>query len=290
MKKLFNGFLWILSIILLFSPLSNKAQDQKPFTFGMHPSLGFTYTNSSQATSENENIQWLLSLPANFNYAGKNFQFDSDVFLQYGQIVKANQHPQKTQDNLILNLMPSIRLLKKPGIRLFWQTKVETQIKEGILNNQKTGFLDPGFLTHTLFIGNKNQLITQTEKQTFQIVYGVGYSYQQVIRNHFQLLSETQPNSNNNKNIMGSTAVFNLGYMQKFNRLMSMDLAFNSLLLAKKDFFKNNSNSRFTSLLLANLNIGMFSLQYTNNLVYDKEISFKRQLDHTLVLAVKFSI
>ena len=69
-----------------------------------------------------------------------------------------------------------------------------------------------------------------------------------------------------------------------------MDLAFNSLLLAKKDFFKNNSNSRFTSLLLANLNIGMFSLQYTNNLVYDKEISFKRQLDHTLVLAVKFSI
>lgn len=289
MKKLFNGFLWIFTIIILFSPLSNKAQDQKPFTFGMRPSLGFTYTNSSQATSENENMQWLLSLPANFNYAGKNFQFDSDIFLQYGQIVKANQHPQKTQDNLILNLMPSIRLLKKPGIRLFWQTKVETQMKEGLLDNQKTEFLDPTFLTHTLFVGNKNQLITQTEKQTFQIVYGVGYSYQQIIKKHFQLSSDIQPN-NNVKNIMGSTAVFNLGYMQRFNRLMSMDVSFNSLLLAKKDFFKSTSNSRFTSLLLANLNIGMFSLQYTNNLVYDKEISFKRQLDHTLVLAVKFSI
>ena len=63
--------------------------------------------------------------------------------------------------------MPSIRLLKKPGIRLFWQTKVETQIKDGVLDNQKTGFLDPGFLTHTLFVGNKKSTDYPDRKTDF---------------------------------------------------------------------------------------------------------------------------
>jgi len=266
-----------------------KAQDQKAIQWGLHPSLGLTYTNQSQSSSEAENLEWLLNLQANFNYPGENFQFDSDLFLQFGQIVAARQHPHKTQDNFTLNLMPSIRLIESPRIRLFWQTKVETQLKEGYLGNQQTEFLDPGFLTHTLFVGNKNYLITQTEDQNFMIVYGIGYSFQQVIKKNYQLTSETHPSSNV-EYIDGPTAVFNLTFTKKLNRLVDASVSLNSLLLAKKDFLKSTSNSRFSSLLAANLNVGLFSIQYTNRLVYDKELSVRRQLEQSLVLGLKFDL
>ncbi|MDP2037553.1 MAG: DUF3078 domain-containing protein [Ignavibacteria bacterium] len=278
----------VLFIGLLLSVLI-YAQDQNSIQWGLHPNIGLTYTNHSEAVSKSENLEWLLSIIANCNYPGDNFQFDSDLFLQFGQIVSAGSHPQKTQDNFIMNLMPSVRLMESTGIRLFWQTKAETQLKKGYVGDQEAGFLDPLFLTHTLFVGNKDHLITQTGEQTFQIVYGIGYSFQQIIKKHYQLTSETQPNSSA-EYIDGPTAVFNLTFSKIFNELVDASVSLNSLLLAKKDFFKSTSNSRFSSLLLINLNIGLFSIQYTNRLLYDEEISNKRSLDQSLVLGVKVDL
>ena len=289
MKAVCNKFLLIISIFILFSPLIHKAQDQSPINFGIHPSLGVTYTNSSETSSEVENLQWLLNLQSNLNYTSENFQFDSDLTILYGQTVAARQNPQKTQDDFLLNLIPSIRLMQSPTIRLFWQTKVETQMKQGILNNQQTGFLDPAFLTHTLFVGNKNQFITQTQEQNFQITYGIGYSFQQIIKKHFQLSNESQPSSNVDY-IQGPTAVFNLTFTKQIKDGICANVSLSSLLLAKKDFLKSTSNSRFSSMLTSGIDFGILSIQYTNRLVYDKELSNRRQLDQTLVLGVKFSI
>jgi hypothetical protein len=279
---------YFLAFICFLSPIA-RSQNQPSSTYGIHPSFGLTYTNLSQAASENENLEWLLNIQANYNFTAESFQFDTDFFLQFGQKVSAKEHPQKTQDNLIINLMPSFRLIKSPGIRLFWQTKAETQLKEGYIGDQEAAFADPLFLTHTIFIGNKNHLITQTENQTFQIVYGTGYSFQQILKKHYQLSSENQPSSNA-EYIDGPTAVFNLTFSKKITDLSEVSVSLNSLLLAKKDFFKNSVNSRFSSLLLANLNVSWFSIQYTNRLVFDKEISDKRSLDQSIVLGVKFDL
>jgi len=185
--------------------------------------------------------------------------------------------------------MPSIRLMESPTIRLFWQTKAETQLKEGYVGDQEAGFLDPLFLTHTLFVGNKNHLITQTEDQSLVIVYGIGYSFQQIIKKNYQLTSETHPSSDA-EYIDGPTAVFNLTFSKQFNELIDVSISLNSLLLAKKDFLKSTSNSRFSSLLLANLNIGWLSIQYTNRLLYDEEISKRRDLDQSLVFGLKVDL
>lgn len=275
-------------IIICLITSSVFAQEQNIF-FGLHPSIGLSYTSTSKSEDESENLEWLLNLQANFNYIGYNFQFDSDLFINFGQIVRKGLYPEKTQDNFILNLIPSFKLIESPSVRLFWQTKAETQLKEGFLGDQEAGFCDPLFLTHTLFVGNKNYLITQTEEQTFQIVYGIGYSFQQIIKKHFQLSDETQPSSNA-EYINGPTAVFNLTFTKKINNLVDASFSLNSLLLAKKDFLKSTSNSRFSSLLLVSLNIGLFSIQYTNRLVYDKEISNKRGLDQSLILGLKFNL
>ncbi len=285
----FKSALFFLFALALSLPQKFLAQDQNSIQWGIHPSFGLTYTNLSQRANESENLELLLNLRANLNFPGESFQFDSDFFLQFGQIVAAKERPQKTQDNFILNLMPSIRLMESPTIRLFWQTKAETQLKEGYVGDQEAGFFDPLFLTHTLFVGNKNHLITQTEDQSFVIVYGIGYSFQQIIKKNYQLTSETHPSSDA-EYIDGPTAVFNLTFSKKFNDLVDASASLNSLLLAKKDFFKSTSNSRFSSLLLVNLNIGLFSIQYTNRLLYDEEISNKRSLNQSLVLGMKFDL
>lgn len=279
-------FLFVLAVSL---PQNFFAQEQNPIQWGLHPSIGLTYTNLSQVANENENLKWLLSIRANFNYPGEKFQFDSDLFLQFGQIVAARHRPQKAQDIFILNMMPSYSFIDSPEIRLFWQTKAETQLKEGYVGNREAGFLDPLFLTHTLFVGNKNHLLSQTEDQSFTIVYGIGYSFQQIVKKNYQLTSENQPSSSA-EYIDGPTAVFNLTLTKKFNELVCTNISFNSLLLAKKDFLKSTSNSRLSSLLTASLDVGVVSIQYINRLVYDKELSNKRQLEQSLVLGLKFDL
>lgn len=275
-------------IIILCTACCELAQVQN-LSFGLNPSIGITFTNTSVSDDDKENLEWLLNFQANLNYISEDFQFDSDLFINFGQVIKKGTYPEKTQDNFILNIMPSIKLFESPSVRLFLQTKIETQLKEGLLDNQTTGFFDPAFLTHTLFIGDKNHLITQTDEQTLQIVYGIGYSFQQIVKKHFQLESETQPN-NKVEYIEGPTAVFNLTFTKKINDVVNTSVSLNSLLLAKKDFLKSSSNSRFSSLLLANLNIGLFSIQYTTSLVFDNEISKRRSFHQSIVLGVKFDL
>lgn len=275
---------YFLVISLFFITIITAQENSR---FGFQTSIGLTYNNTSQHENDFENMEWLLMLQGFYNYAGEKFDFDSDFFVQYGQLVQANSSPQKTQDNLTVNLMPSFEIIESPSTRLFWQTKIETQLKEGNIDQQKTEFFDPGFLTHTLFIGNKNYLLSQADEHNLTIVYGIGYSFQQIIKNEFQLRSESVPSSSAEYSD-GPTAVLNFTFFQKFTELTSINISFSSLLLAKKDFFKSTTNSRFSSLMLTSLEIGIVSLQYTNRIIYDKELSVKRQLDQSLVFGLKF--
>jgi len=68
-----------LLIFILLLPQIFFAQNQNSIQWGLHPSIGLTYTNLSQVASENENLEWLLCIRANLNYPGENFQFDSDL-------------------------------------------------------------------------------------------------------------------------------------------------------------------------------------------------------------------
>lgn len=275
-----------LSIILfnysqLFSQESN-------FEFNARSNVGLTFTSISKE-DKRENLEWLLNLQANFNYHSENFHFDSDWFINYGQIVSAGNTPSKTQDAFISNLMPSIKLIDTPSIRLFLQSKAETQLKKGYNGEQETNFLDPLFLTQTIFVGEKNNLIQNTEDQKLELVYGIGYSFQQVIKKHFVLSSEEMPSSEA-EYINSPSAVFKINFNKTFSEDVSFTASLNSLFMMKKDFLKSTSNSRFSSLILASLDIKFISVQYSNRLVYDKELSNKRELEQSLVLGITINL
>ncbi|MBM4172511.1 MAG: DUF3078 domain-containing protein [Ignavibacteria bacterium] len=280
-------FMKILFFYCIFS-ITIFAQE-KGVSVSLKPSIGLTYTHSSKSQNDRENLEWLLNLESSLNYASENFHFDSDLFISFGQIVKDGSIPEKTQDVFILNLMPSIKLIDTPSLRLFLQSKAETQLKRGYIDDQETQFLDPLFLTHTIFAGEKKYLIETNEDQELKLTYGIGYSFQQIIKKHYVLSSENIPKSDA-EFINGPSAVFNLNFSKQLSEDVSIGVPLNSLFLMKKDFFKSISNSRFSSLLLCSLEFRFLSIQYTNRLVYDKELSNRRQLDQSIVLGLKFTL
>lgn len=122
------------------------------------------------------------------------------------------------------------------------------------------------FVTNTLFVGEKTKVLEQTESQQVNITYGIGYSFQNIMKNKFQLTSEVTPSSSA-EFIDGPTAVFNINPEQIFSRNINFNLSFNSFLLAKDNFMKSVSNSHFSSMLIASLNIRLINIEYTNRIV-----------------------
>jgi hypothetical protein len=269
--------------------IPETTESASPFSFNMELNLGITMTARSTRNIDKENLEWLLGTHLYFSYLGESFQFDMDLFLQYGQLVAKRILPEKTQDNIILNLMPSIKLISSPTIRLFLQTKAESQVSKGFIDDQETKFADPMFLTHTLFLGNKNQIITLLEDLRFKAVYGLGYSFQQIIKKNFQLISEIQ-SSSEVEYLDGPSAVFNILFTKSFGESVSSSISISTLLMARKDFFNEVKNSRFSSLLVASLSIDLFTIKYTNRLIYDSDISSKRQLVQSLVLSLQLNL
>jgi len=277
-----------LATLLLAVAFLAKGQERS-LSFNLQPGLGVTLSSVSNAGGERRHLEWLLNVESGLNYRTKNFHFDSDLNLNFGQIAMSGAKPETTQDLFMINLMPSVKLFKRSGVRLFFQTKAETRLSKGFADDQQTNFMDPMFLTHTLFIGDKKYSLKIKEKNNFNMAYGLGYSFQQIIRKNFIPAGEVQQ-AGDDVYINGPTAVFNLKFRRSINEDTSVSLLFNSLFLMKKGFFKDTGNSRFSSLLNASFDYKMLSIQYNGRLLYDQEISYKRQFTQSLVFGVKLTL
>ncbi len=281
MYKHFVFLLLIINCLIVFA-------QEKNYEFGLRGNFGVTF-NSIRHQDEIQNIEWLTNAQFFFNYHSDNFHFDSDIFINYGQIVKNGELPEKTQDLLIFTLMPSIRLIDTPSIRLFLQSKGETQLRKGYIGEKETDFCDPLFLTNTIFIGEKNNLLTETENQKFEITYGVGYSFQQVFKRKFVLESELTTNSDV-EFINNPSAILRCDFYKSLSDDISFSLKINSGLDFKSGFLKSVRNSRFTTIIISSFDIYFISLQYIGNIVYDREISNKRVFNQSLTAGLTFKL
>ena len=264
MNKHFVFLLLIINCTIVFA-------QEKNYEFGLRENFGATF-NSISHQEETQNLEWLTSAQFFFNYYSDNFHFDSDIFVNYGQVVRNGELPEKTQDLLFFTLMPSIRLIDTPSIRLFLQSKGETQLRKGYIREKETDFCDPLFLTNTIFIGEKNSLLTRTENQKFEITYGIGYSFQQVFKKNFVLESEDFPSSDV-EFINNPSAILRCDFYKTFLDEISFSLKMKSGLDFKNGFLKSVSNSRLSTVIVSSFDIYFISLQYIGNIVYDNEIS-----------------
>jgi hypothetical protein len=257
--------------------------------FMLNPKLGMTFFNSSRDGEEISNLQWLAGLDMKYTSEGSFFQFTSQLFANYGQLHTFENPPEKTQDVLILTLMPSITLIRKPSIRLFLETTAETDMGEGYIDDRPTSFLDPVFLYQSLFLGQKHFVINADDKSTFELTYGVGYAFQQTLTKNFEL--DTLESGSTPDNFeSGFSAIFHIMIDTEVFENVSFKTDFKAVALSKQDFFQNINSSRCTMLGNAGIYYKMIGIEYNINVLYDINYSSRRQLEQSLMLTMNIEI
>ncbi len=268
--------------------------------FSLSPSLGFTFQSISKDGEENQDLLWLGQLQAKLGYEGEPFQFNSSLFLQYGAQVTRDAYPKKTQDNFLLSLVPSVTLSKNAGLRLFFEVTGETEMGKGMVDSAVTSFLDPLFLYETLFLGHKTHVSADDGSSEFELVFGIGYAFQQTRTKNFPLVQHRQfvvGEGNPLQNVQdqftvenGYSIILQIDYTKHIGDNFSFKTSIKSVTLTKENFIQSLKNSRNGTLLLAGLQWRFLSIDYTMHMLYDRNISARRQLEQTMVFGVKFDI
>ncbi len=275
-------------------------QQDHTITFSLSPSIGFTFQSVSKDGEESQNLQWLAQVQSRFSYEGTHYQFNSTLFAQYGAIVTSDAAPVKTQDNLQLSLVPSVTLSENLGLRLFFEVTGETQIGEGYVDSIHTSFLDPFFLYETLFLGHKTHVVSDDGSSEFEFVIGAGYAYQQTVTSNFVLaenrkfvVDQDNPLSHVQDQFtveQGYSGILEMAFSKKINDDFSFRSSMRTVALTKAGFTDDIKNCRVGSLVLAGLQYKFLSIDYTMHVLYDRNLSPRRQLDQTMVFGFKFDI
>ena len=282
------------------SNLTTPAETNAVFHFTASPSIGFTFQGISKDGEESEDLQWLSQLQAKLGYEGNPFQLNTSLFLQFGQQVSHEAPPKKIQDDFQASIVPSMTLSQKYGLRLFFEVTGETEMAEGVVDGVVSRFLDPLFLYQTLFVGHKTHTTWDDGSGEFEFVLGAGYAYQQTLTNKFILqknrqfvIDEGNPLSNIQDQFTvekGYSAILQLNFSKSAGESFSFKESFKTVLLTKDGFTRDIKNSRVASLLLSGVQYKIFSIDYTLHIIYDRNVSLRRQLDQTMVFGLKFTI
>jgi hypothetical protein len=284
----------------LSAKVTEPAETKSAFHFTASPSIGFTFQGISKDGEESEDLQWLSMLQAKLGYEGNPFQLNTSLFLQFGQQVSHEAPPKKIQDDLQASIVPSMTLSQKYGLRVFFEVTGETEMAVGIVDGVESRFLDPLFLYQTLYFGHKTHLAWDDGSGDFEFILGAGYAYQQTLANKFVLeqnrrfvVGENNPLSNVQDQFTvekGYSAILQLNFSKNIGESFSFRESFKTVLLTKDGFTRNIQNSRVASLLLSGIQYKFFSIDYTLHIIYDRNVSLRRQLDQTMVFGLKFTI
>jgi hypothetical protein len=266
------------------------------------PQIGVTYSTTDDAPGEETtNLQWLAKVNGRYSNEGEPTQFMATLFAQFGQFVSEDGPPEKTADNLILTLVPSLTLSHQLGLRLFLEVTGETQFAKGIVDDTiESKFADPLFLYETVFLGHKTNLASEDGTKEFQFTIGVGYAFQQTVTKDFVLQSNRQyviGGDNPLQDVQdaltlenGYSGVFDLYYSDQISEDVVFRTSLKTVLLTKDGFFDDYSLCRVSSLLQTGVSYKIFSIDYTNRIAYDNEVSSRRQMSQTLVFGLRVEI
>jgi hypothetical protein len=269
--------------------------------FSLNLNGGATFNSIDQSEEDKtENVQWVSGLRSTFNLTAEPFQLYNSVYAQYGQLHEEGSLPQKTKDNLIVTVMPSIALVPGSTFRLFLETTGETTMGKGDIDEIPTKFLDPLFLYQTLFIGQKHHSEAEEGDWNFDLVYGVGYALQQTFAKEFVLeenrefvIGEGNPITDVQDQVSlesGYSAVFHIEYQNNISGSLNFNTSLKTVALTKSAAIETVEDSRVSGLLLGGLSYGIISADYSMKLTYDKNYSVRRMMDQGLVFGLKFKI
>ncbi len=283
-----KNHLFALLIFLSFSVTALAAvpeNDQKKVDFSFKPGIGLTLNKTTSNGVSSTAFQWQATLSSDLNIKGEKFDFSSSLYAAYGES-RSGGETEKTQDVLILSLTPSVRIIKRPAIRLFLETTGETTMAKGTLNNQPTGFLDPLFLYQTLFIGQKHYSPSDSKNTTWNLTYGVGYACQQTLNRNFvpiQVLG-----GGNSDFESGMSGIVDFGIDSKISEGLTFNADFKAVILTRSSISAGLPSSRRSVLLRSGIFYRQIGLEYNFHFIQDPNLSLQANIDHSLMFTFRF--
>jgi hypothetical protein len=267
--------------------------------FELAVALGLTLGNHSAEEDETFTATWLSGLDSRLYSERGNDQIEITTRIRYGQVHSADAPPEKTEDDLILSVTPSIDL-PLTGLRLFLENTAETQMRPGEVDSIKSGFLDPLILYEALFVGKRYAHDAEDGSSSFDFTGGVGYALQQTVANQFVLsqnrdvvISEHNPLGDVQSDVTlesGYCAILSFNLKKKLSENAGFRASLKAVALTKDDVRVSISNARTTGLLSFGFRYSLISLDYSGHLIYDRNISIKRQLDQSLVFGLRLEL
>jgi hypothetical protein len=277
-----------------------SAPAAKSLTFSCDPSLGITMESISRDGEESFTGQWLAGLQSKLFIDGERFQLNSSIYAKYGQLHSADAIPEKTTDDLILSITPSMTVLPVIGIGLFLEVTGETQFARGIVDSSVTRFADPLFLYQSLFLGKRFVWASEDGTGSFDLTAGIGYALQQTFADKFVLeqnrqfvVTENSPLSDVQSQVTlesGYSGIVDLNYRTALTTDLTLKAGWKTVALTRPDFTSDIKDARVTSLLLVGVQYSYFSLDYSGHLVYDRNIALRRSLNQSLVFGLRVSL
>ncbi len=272
--------------VIHFEDSTEVENVEKKVHFEFRPSLGLTYNNSNSEGIKTSNLQWLGTVNYDFNYIGSKFELSSTLFMQYGQSKIFGQDVEKLQDVFVFAITPSILLINKPAIRLFFETTAETNLGKGTIADNPTSFLDPLFLYQTLFLGQKHYSSQKETKTTWDITYGLGYAFQQTVNKNFELQPDLNGNSSDFET--GFSAILELNINSQISESISFVLNAKAVALSRENFFKDFDSSRRSILVRSGLFFENIGIEYNYHQINDLNLSEMAMVDQSIMLTIRF--
>jgi hypothetical protein len=263
------------------------------FTF----SFDLSIANDSKEGNEVLSADWLTSLSVRTFLDGPIDQFNGRIDATFGQHI-SYLTPQKTQDNLIVSFTPSRTILSSIDLRLLLEITAETQLTKGLVDTVVTDFLDPLFLYQSLFLGKRISANSENGSHTFDLTLGVGYALQQTFAEDFILegnrnvvISETNPLNQLGVTIeSGYSAIVDLNYSNDLTEGLNLMLGWKTVGMTKRDLVADPRDARVTSLFSLGLQFHAIQLTAKSHLVYDKNVSLRRELSNFSGFGIKLAI
>ncbi len=292
-----------IAIFLIFL-LTTSAHAQEPAvdsikphhttTLNFSPSLDVSITSDSKEGDEVISAEWLSALSARVFMDGEPDQFGGRIDATYGQHI-SEQEPQKTQDDLIVSLTPSRTIVSSVGLRLFLEVTGETQFTKGLVDTAVTNFMDPLFLYQSLFLGKRISSQSEDGSMSFDLTAGLGYALQQTVANSFVLQQNRNivVTSNNPLNQAGVTiesgysGIVDVNYSNDIATNLKLTFGAKTVALTKGNLGGDLTNARVTSLFSLGFQYKIINLSYRGHLVYDRNVSLRRELSQFLGFGLK---
>jgi hypothetical protein len=278
MKKQLNQLFFFIffSSIFLFA----QEEEKKEAVFGWQNQMVGNLNFTQNAFSENwgqggeDSWSWALNINAKFENDQEKFNWANSGRLAYGQASISGQDPRKAADEIKLESVYTYKF--GTFINPYFAATTQTQFTKGFhySDSGKTAssnFFDPGYISESFGIGYKPNNIIKTRlgaaaKQTITDKYADIYAGGDKFRNEIGAESVTDLNYKINEQII---------YESKLELFTNFKGA---------DEIDTNWDNTFSATVTEYIKVS-----FNFRLVYDKDVSEKRQLKQTLAVGLAYT-